>query len=211
MKRGALGSTVSALLFLAAVQAAAEPAPIPTPPTPAPPQLGPAPKVGLGPAPSVPQPDIDMPDAAQLNAMKIPPAPAVTEASKDDPIPPPPSGKETGRPPIVSPGASSQQIQEVLFIVDSGSTQIPTSAEEKLQRVAQDMVQDPATRLEIRVFSPSKTRSESAARRLSLARFLAIREILKQNGVPEGRVDGRPLVSAPDELNADRVELYLER
>jgi hypothetical protein len=202
---------LSGLLVLAAAQAAAQPKPIPTPPIPAPPQLGPVPKIDLGAAPLVPKPDIDIPDAVQLSPMTIPPAPAITEAAKDDTVPPPPSGRETGKPPTVSPGASNRQIQEVLFIVDSGSTQVPTSAEGKIVRVARDMVEDPATRLEVRVFSPSKTHSESAARRLSLARFLAIREILKQNGVSEGRVDGRPLVSEPDELNADRVELYLER
>jgi len=34
---------------------------------------------------------------------------------------------------------------------------------------------------------------------------------LKRNGLEDSRIDGRPLTSDPNELNADRVELYIER
>jgi type IV pilus biogenesis protein CpaD/CtpE len=94
---------------------------------------------------------------------------------------------------------------------DPGASQVPASAIDKLRRIAEEMQQDKASRLEVRVYSPVKAHSESTARRLSLARFLAIRDMLAQSGVPENRVDGRALSSTPSEPNADRVELYLER
>ena len=51
-------------------------------------------------------------------------------------------------------------------------------------------------RLEVRDLSPpAKPHSEGTARRLSLARFLAIRDYLVRNGVADDRIDGRPLTS----------------
>ncbi len=72
------------------------------------------------------------------------------------------------------------------------------------------MAQNPAARIEIRAFSPRRTPSQSNARRLSLARFLAVRDFLVKSGVDDNRIDGRALISGPNELNADRVELYVE-
>jgi outer membrane protein OmpA-like peptidoglycan-associated protein len=157
-----------------------------------------------------PRPDIEMPAPPAFDRMAIPPVAAITPAAKDDPVPPQLSGTQTAPPPTTSPGANDSQIEEVLFAVEPGTARIPASAEARLQAIARDMASDPAARLEIRTFSPTRAHSESTARRLSLARFLAIRDSLKRQGVDEGRVDGRPLASTPDELNADRVELYVE-
>jgi hypothetical protein len=38
-----------------------------------------------------------------------------------------------------------------------------------------------------------------------------VRDSLKQYGVAEGRVDGRPFAAEPTDAQPDRVELYLER
>jgi outer membrane protein OmpA-like peptidoglycan-associated protein len=112
---------------------------------------------------------------------------------------------------MISPGDAASQIEESMFIVDPGSSQLSAAAQTKLAALAKELAQDQAARLEIRTFSPAKPHSESTARRLSLARFLAIRDVLTHNGVSEDRIDGRPLTSTPTELNADRVELYIER
>ena len=126
-------------------------------------------------------------------------------------VPPPKSGTQTPAPPMASPGAVEANIQETFFIVDPGSAQFPATAQNKLLDIAKDMVRNPASRLEVRTFSPAKPHSEGTARRLSLSRFQAIREFLTHNGVGDDRIDGRPLASEPNELNADRVELYIEQ
>lgn len=152
-----------------------------------------------------------MPDAAELDRLPIPPQAAITSADPTDPIPAPKSGLMTAAPPIVSPGNAAAQIEEAMFIVDPGASHMSAAAQSKLANLAKEMIQNKTARLEVRTFSPSKPHSESSAHRLSLARFLAIRDFLTRNGVGDDRIDGRPLISLPTELNADRVELYIER
>jgi hypothetical protein len=187
------------------------PQPIPVPPIPAPPQLGAVPAVHLPAIVPPGRPAIGIPDAAQLDRLPIPPEAAITPADKDDPVAPPKSGTLTAAPPMISPGDAASQIDEAIFIVDPDASQLSAAAQTKLINLAHEMAQDREARLEVRVFSPGKLHAESVAHRLSLARFLAIRDFLTKNGVDDGRIDGRPLISAPNELNPDRVELYIER
>ena len=193
-------------------QVSGAPKPIPVPSIPAPPQLGNPPKVSL-PAiiPPPAHPVVGIPDAPDIARIPIPPEAAITPADRNDPVPPPRSGTQTPAPPMASPGAAAANIQETFFIVDPGSAQFSPSAENKLKDIAKDMARNPASRLEVRTFSPAKLHSEGTARRLSLSRFLAIREFLTRNGVGDDRIDGRPLTSEANELNADRVELYIEQ
>ena len=204
--------SAAACVPAALAQVTGAPKPIPVPPIPAPPQLGAPPRVNL--PPISPPPGhivVDLPAAPDIQHIPIPAEAAVTPADKNDPVPPPPSGLKTAAPPTVSPGANVSNIQETFFIVDPGSSQLSASAQNKLKDIAQDMIRDPASRLEVRTYSPAKAHSEGAARRLSLARFLTIRDFLTKNGIGDDRIDGRPLASAPTELNADRVELYIEQ
>jgi len=210
-----LGVTASMLMVVLSASAAAQnttpPTQIPTPPIPGPAKLGPAPPIKLGLPTTPPPPPIHIPAPAELDRIAVPPEAAFTPPDKSDLTPPPLSAALTGPPPMVSPGANALQIEEVAFILDPGSSVIPAADVGRLREVAQDLLQDPASRLEVRVFSPSKTHSESTARRLSLSRFIAVRDVLKRNGLEDSRIDGRPLTSDPNELNADRVELYIER
>jgi hypothetical protein len=187
------------------------PKPVPVPPIPKPPQLGALPKVTLPTGGPPGRPAIEIPEAANLDRLPIPPVAAITPADKSDTTPPPKSGALTPAPATVSPGGNESRIEEMFILLDPGSNQLSPTAESKLQIVAKEMSQNQATRLEIRTFSPAKPHAESASHRLSLARFFAIRAFLNQNGVADDKIDGRPLISGPDELNADRVELYIER
>jgi hypothetical protein len=187
------------------------PKPIPVPPIPKPPQLGAQPKVTLPTTGAPGRPTIAIPAAADLDRLPIPPVATITPADLSDPAPPPKSGTLTPQPATVSPGGNLSQIEEMFFLLDPGSSQFSTTAEGKLQLVAKELSQNGSARLEVRTFSPSKPHAESAAHRLSLARFFAIRDFLNRNGVGDDKIDGRPLISSPGELNADRVELYIER
>jgi outer membrane protein OmpA-like peptidoglycan-associated protein len=117
----------------------------------------------------------------------------------------------TGPTRMISPGDTASQIDETIFIMDPGVSDLSPVAEGKLRDVAKTLSLNTGDRLEVRVYSPSKPRNESGAHRLSLARFLAIRAFLVKNGADDKVIDGRPLISDPAELNADRVELYVER
>ena len=204
-----------ALVFAAAAPAAAQlseaPQPIAVPPIPARPKLPPAPKVTLGTLASPGKPDIDIPAAPTVAAVTVPQQAIVTPADPAAPAPPPRPGSETPPPPATSPGADQTKVEETAFIVDPGASQIPSSVQTKLLRIAQDLKDAPLARVEIRAYTPVKGPSESDSRRLSLARWLAVRDYLVAHGVADDRIDGRALASAPSEPNADRVELYLER
>jgi len=197
--------------FSAAAQVPTPPEPIPVPEIPAPPQLGPAPKVFLGKPTAPPPPAIDIPAKAEFPPFVIPPQAPMTEADASDKTPPPPSGRLTGPTRMISPGDTASQIDETIFIMDPGVSDLSPQAEGKLRDIAKTLSLNPADRLEVRIYSPSKPRNESIAHRLSLARFLTIRDFLTKGGVSDERIDGRPLISTPNELNADRVELYIER
>lgn len=195
----------------AAAQLTEAPQPIPSPPIPAPAKLPPAPKVTLGTLVSPGKPDLDIPAPATVAAVTLPAQPVLTQADPADPVRPPRPGTETPPPPATSPGADTAQVEEIAFIVDPGSSRIPDQTQTKLLGIAQDLKNAPLARVEIRAYTPVKGQSQSDPRRLSLARWLAVRDYLVQQGVADDRIDGRALASSPSEPNADRVELYLER
>ena len=192
-----------------AAQLTDAPEPIPAPPIPGTPKLAPAPKFTLGSPVAPGRPLIDIPGVPTVAAVSIPAIPLMTPADRSDPTPPR-QGIGTDPPPAVSPGADPTKIEEIAFIVDPGSSEISSSARAKLLHMAQSLRDTPMARIEIRAYSPVKGESESDPRRLSLARWLAVRDYLVQNGVADERIDGRALGSAPTEPNADRIELYLE-
>jgi hypothetical protein len=200
-----------ALSTAAGAQTGTPPKPIPAPPIPAPPLLGPAPRITLGTIIPPARPVLSIPDAPDLAPVAIPPIAQMIAADPMDNTPPPLSAALTGPTPMVSPGATDAQIEEIGFTIDPGGARISAAADATLRDIAKSMTQSPAARLEVRVFSPSKqANSQSAARRLSLSRYLAIRDVLVQAGVAASRIDGRPLASEPNELNPDRAELYIE-
>jgi hypothetical protein len=197
--------------FGARAQIATPPKPIPAPPIPAPPQIGPPPPITPGTLTAPPPPVITIPDTPNMEPIAIPPQAAMTAADPTDTTRPPVSGALTGPTAMVSPGANGTAIDRIAFPIDPNTTEMPAAVDARLRDIARSLTQNPAARIEVRVFSPSKlSNSQSNARRLSLARYVAIRRVLTDAGVADRRIDGRPLVSEPNELNPDRVELYIE-
>jgi outer membrane protein OmpA-like peptidoglycan-associated protein len=66
-----------------------------------------------------------------------------------------------------------------------------------------------AARIELEAFGGNPGDKSSEARRLSLRRALAIRQILIDNGVPATRIDVKALGGVNDRGNADRVDVWL--
>ncbi len=67
----------------------------------------------------------------------------------------------------------------------------------------------PSARVELQAFGGAKGDKGSDARRLSLKRALAIRQVLIDDGVSPDRIDVRAMGGADDSGPADRVDVYV--
>jgi outer membrane protein OmpA-like peptidoglycan-associated protein len=70
-------------------------------------------------------------------------------------------------------------------------------------------LQSGATRIQLEAYGGAPGDKSSDARRLSLKRALAIRQVLIDNGVPSGKIDVRAMGGIDDHGNADRVDVLL--
>jgi outer membrane protein OmpA-like peptidoglycan-associated protein len=68
----------------------------------------------------------------------------------------------------------------------------------------------PNARIELQAFGGAKGDKGSDARRLSLKRALAIRQVLIDDGVAADRIDVRAMGGADDSGPADRVDVYIK-
>jgi outer membrane protein OmpA-like peptidoglycan-associated protein len=67
-----------------------------------------------------------------------------------------------------------------------------------------------SARVQIQAFGGNRGDKSSDARRLSLKRALAIRQVLIDDGVPAERIDVRAMGGADDSGPADRVDVYVK-
>lgn len=67
-----------------------------------------------------------------------------------------------------------------------------------------------ATHIQLQAFGGAPGDKSSDARRISLKRALAIRQLLIDNGVPANRIDVRAMGGATDKGNPDRVDVYVK-
>ena len=67
-----------------------------------------------------------------------------------------------------------------------------------------------ASRVQILAYGGERGDKGSDARRLSLKRALAIRQVLIDDGVPSERIDVRAMGGADDGGPADRVDVYVK-
>ena len=127
------------------------------------------------------------------------PAPAPKQIAKAAP-PPASSSSEAG--------LTKRSV--ILFAKDA-----PDPAEGALKSIgflASDLnaaMTGPASRIELQAFGGNKGDKGSDARRLSLKRALAIRQILIDDGVNADRIDVRAMGGADDSGPADRVDVFV--
>jgi outer membrane protein OmpA-like peptidoglycan-associated protein len=91
-----------------------------------------------------------------------------------------------------------------------GEAVIPGGETAKLDRIVGRLTDNSDLRIELRAFATSHADSTSMARRVSLARALAIKSYLTSRGIPDERIDVRALGSSPSDAS-DRVDLFLMR
>ena len=94
-------------------------------------------------------------------------------------------------------------------IFNDGEKDIRSDETEKLAAFANELVTIDNIRLQLRSYASDVNESASAARRLSLARALAVRSFLIEAGVNSTRIDVRALGAKNERGPADRVDLVV--
>ncbi|HXB52864.1 MAG TPA: OmpA family protein [Rhizomicrobium sp.] len=155
--------------------------------------------------------------AAGLNfATPATPPPAAPSAPKAQPKqmakanPPPAStapAQAAAEPP--TPGLTKRSV--ILFAPQAADP--AQSALGAIKFLAGDLnaaMNSASARVQIQAFGGNRGDKSSDARRLSLKRALAIRQVLIDDGVPAERIDVRAMGGADDSGPADRVDVYVK-
>lgn len=146
--------------------------------------------------------------AAGLNLSRVPPAaPPPTQMAKANPppanvTPPPASGGET-------PGLSKRSV--ILFAPLAADP--AESALGAIKFLAGDLnsaMTSASSRVQIQAYGGNRGDKGSDARRLSLKRALAIRQVLIDDGVAAERIDVRAMGGVDDKGPADRVDVFVK-
>jgi outer membrane protein OmpA-like peptidoglycan-associated protein len=173
------------------IASAAPPAPV-TPKTPEP-----APT----PAPVVASATTVVPKAPEPT-----PAPVVAAAPPKTPDPAP--AAPTPASPVRVAAAVGSGLNAINF--GPGTTELPTSAKPALDAVAAKMATNDALRVQVVAHATGGSDQAIEARRISLARAVAVRGYLIEKGVRNLRIDVRALGNRADDLPAgDQVDLVL--
>lgn len=123
---------------------------------------------------------------------------------------PPPSAKPAPAKPAPSSDAGLVKRSVILFAKDA-----PDPADGALGAIkflATDLnaaMTRPASRIELQAYGGTKGDKGSDARRLSLKRALAIRQVLIDDGVSPDRIDVRAMGGADDTGPLDRVDVFV--
>ncbi len=192
------------------------PAPAPMPvlpqnqPPPAPPVVAPAPPHEEAASPPPPAPARTDNAPVSLTASQPPPAP-----------PPPPAGPQAptsnnaiggaARPaPVqVASAASAGSIVNTIKFA-GGATDLPSGAQSVLDTVAAKMLADESLRVQLIAHASGSADQAMEARRVSLARAVAVRAYLIDKGVRSLRMDVRALGNrADDGPPTDQVDLLI--
>lgn len=139
----------------------------------------------------------------QVAAVAPPPAPSAPAVSTPAVAVPAPA-PEPAAP--VAPAVPEKVDLSVLF--DPNSSQLSEAGKQALQKFASGALGGNG-RIELRAFAGGNDEQATQARRLSLARALAVRSFLTQQGFATTRVDVRALGNQGAGGNADRVDLQI--
>jgi len=147
--------------------------------------------------------------AAGLSLSRMPPAapPPPTQMAKANPPPatvtaPPAAGGET-------PGLSKRSV--ILFAPQAADP--AESALGAIKFLAGDLnsaMTSASSRVQIQAYGGNRGDKGSDARRLSLKRALAIRQVLIDDGVAAERIDVRAMGGVDDKGPADRVDVFVK-
>ena len=97
--------------------------------------------------------------------------------------------------------------------MSSADETLSTDAQNNLDQLAQSLVDNPASRVQLMSYASSADQSESSARRISLARAIEARTYLMSKGLDANRIDVRALgqdSAAGSDMPADRIDIVIQ-
>ena len=172
------------------------------------------PRPPIRPRPPPPRP---LPAAPLMPATAPPPPPAAIAglpAAAPPAVAPPVVAPPVVAPPGVAPGPATppppgaEPPSLTVLFPPSGSTLAPADAA-AIARLAKATPETDQTAFTVLAYAAGSPQNPSAARRLSLARALAVRAALRAGGVPGGRIFLRAMGPAPGTGPADRAEIHV--
>ncbi|WP_119458988.1 OmpA family protein [Rhodospirillaceae bacterium SYSU D60014] len=105
------------------------------------------------------------------------------------------------------PGEDLDAGTQILF--GEGSADLSMTAQSELSAVADQLLQNEDARIQLLAYASGEENAANQARRLSLARAVAVRRFLIDQGVPSTRMDVRALGNQAEEEPADRVDIVV--
>lgn len=104
---------------------------------------------------------------------------------------------------------SSKSSSKTLVFAAS-QTNVPDKMKAQIKsQILPELTKDTKSRIQIISFATSPDKTESAARRLSLSRALAVRDVLKDMQIDTSRIDVRALPTEGNASPADKVNIVL--
>lgn len=183
----------------------------------------PAPEPAPAPKP-VPKKVAEKPKPKPAPAPRPAPAPAPKAASEipfsfgghDNYSAPPPAPQQQAtaapQPAPTRDGSSIKQVRNVHINFAAGAAEPSADVAAALQSLAGSLtseLQEKSGRLLLQAFAGAPGDKSSEARRLSLKRALAVRQLLIDSGVPSDRIDVRAMGGTTDAGKPDRVDVML--
>jgi len=177
----------------------------PPPPRVATPAPAPAPK------PAAPKPAAPAPQVAGTNPFNPPNYSNIFGSQPAQTAKPAPTQTAKAAPPAPSSDTAGLTKRSVILFAKDASDPAE-GALGAIKFLAADLnaaMTRPSSRIELQAFGGGKGDKGSDARRLSLRRALAIRQVLINDGVSPDRIDVRAMGGAEDSGPADRVDVYV--
>ncbi len=186
-------------------------------------------------APTAPPPPPPMPSAAEDTAPPRVDAPSPvtidSEPVSPDTVEPESNLQEPGAPEPIAPAAkptvdvaalpASPSLADgtpppteegALRIIFAGDgVDLPVDAKKNLDAIATQLAADEALRAQVKAYAAGSTTTDSAARRLSLSRALAVRGYLIEQGVRSTRIDVRALGNKSTDGPRERVDVVVAK
>lgn len=172
--------------------AAAPPAPLTAPPKA--PVVAATPPAKIQP-PAAAEPELKPAPAAKTAAASAPAAQSTPAATEQASTPPAAAALTEGR------------AMQVAFA--GGASKLPDASKDELTKLAKQLKDNEALRLQLQAYAGGADLSASKARRLSLSRALSVRSFLIENGIRSTRIDVRALGDKTTEEPVNRVDVNI--
>ena len=99
-----------------------------------------------------------------------------------------------------------------MLVFKDGASDLDAEVKGRIdENVTSRLIKESALRVEIRAYAPGADDAPSSDRRLSLARGLAVREYLKNQGIDPARMNIRAMGKNTERAPIDRVDVIFLR